>query len=488
MKQVADALGEFIEQDVVFMLSEDELFEGTTYEIYEKGNKELLGICVLDSADRLINYHFLGVYEKGDQTADDMPAIAEAFIQALYPNGLEQFAIQTVVDLDDVLMVIYGTKDERFGLELPGIGFSLTISTSGQIVQFSYDEERVEILYPDTMLSEEEAKNQYASLLDFELIIRRTDSEIYANGDDTYRLVYSVKEAAVDIPASGESPDYVAEGNQYKRIQQQDAPSASLYKLIGVTSDHVKIGEQIEDGVRIEKWIHSSVERPEKVDFEEAYSDQLITIHFDTETKLPTMVFNGEPWRGGEERFDETTQQQRALDFLFAVFPQAHERFFKEIEEPEEEWSDDEDHFTDDDIEEWNDMEQEVEVEMGEEESTPFYFQYHVQQVPVEESVTCIQVGVYSGNIISASVEPVDEAVLRAIKTVPVITKEDARARLMQKLRMELSMAHEYDEEGEPFYRPVYLPSFPETVGHVQMIDAENGKAYYVDVGETLFF
>ena len=477
MKQVANKLAGFIKQDVVFKLSEDEFFEGTTYEIYEKGSEELLGICVLDSDNRLVNYHFLGVYEKGPQTTEDMPTIAESFIRALYPNGLEQYTLQTVVDLDDVFMVLYGTKDERFELELPGIGFSLTISTSGQVVQFSYDEEPVEIFYPDTMLSEEEAKSRYASLLDFELIIRRTDKEIYANGDNTYRLVYSVKEAAVDIPASGESPVHVAEGNQYERIQQQDAPSTSLYELIGVTANHVKIGELIEDGVRIEKWIHSSIERPAEVDFEEAYSDQFITIHFDMETNIPTMVYNGELWQGGEERLDETTQRQRALDFLFKVFPQANECFLKELEEPEEEWSDDEDHHTDDDIE----------LEM-EEESTPFYFQYHVQQVPVEESVTCIQVGVHSGNIISASVEPIDEVVLRVIQTIPAITKQDARARLMQKLRMELSMAHEYDEEGKPFYQPVYLPSFPETVGHVQMIDAVNGKAYYVDVGETLFF
>lgn len=53
---------------------------------------------------------------------------------------------------------------------------------------------------------------------------------------------------------------------------------------------------------------------------------------------------------------------------------------------------------------------------------------------------------------------------------------------------MKLSMALEYDEEVHPFYRPVYLPSFPETMGHIQMIDAENERVYFVDIGDTVFY
>lgn len=489
MEHVLDSLKLFIKRDIEFALSEDELFEGTTYEIYEKETEDLLGICVFDSDGQMNNFHFLGMYEDGNRGAGDMPTIAESFIRTFYPDGLKEYALQSVVDLEEVYLVTFGTKDAKYGLELPGIGFSLTITTGGQVVQFSCDKGPAKILYPETILSEEEAKECYASHLDFELVIVRTDPEIYANGDDTYRLVYSMNEATLDIPASGEAPDLVSEGNEYESIPPQDAPSASLLELIGVTSEYSKLGEKTEDGVRVEKWIHPSIEKPEYIDYEEAYGEQLITIQFDAETGFPTMVYNGERWSGSEEKLDHTTLRQRALDFLFAVYPQADKRFLFEVEEPEEEWQDDEDEFTDEGMDEWDELvESEIEEMEDEEEAVPFYFRYHIDGVPVEEWVTCIQIGIHSGSVIHASVEPVDETVLQEISPVPVLSKQEARVRFMHALRMELSMAHEYDEEGKAFYRPVYLPSFPETVGHVQMIDAESGKAYYVDIGGTLFF
>lgn len=492
VEETLTALSRLINKPVKFILNEEEgFFEGKTYEIYEDGNEELLAICVLGSSNQLTDFHYVDINEPGDLINQDMPAIAETFIKAFYPHALEKYALQSVIDLDEIYIVTYGIKDEKFGLELQGLGFSVTISTNGTVVQFSYDGDEPTIIYPIQMITEEEAKEKYGSLIDFDLVIKQTVKDTYVNGDNTYRLVYALKEAAFDIPASGDNPATIEEGNQYEAIQRQGIPPESIYELIGVTENHVKLGELVNEEIIIEKWMHSYIERPEDVDFTEEYSDQMITIHFDRESNLPTFIYNGEKWQGEEVELDNDLLRKRALDFLYKVFPQAHEHFLIEIEDVLDYEADMEDIEEDVDyevFEEWDEEDLDELDEFGEEESIAFYFHYHVNQIRVEEKVTCIQVGISSGNIISASVELVNKTLLKQIQTTPILSKDEARDRFMRKLQMELSMSLEFDEDGNTSYYPTYLPSFPETIGHVHMIDAENGKTYYVDIGETVFF
>ncbi|KXH79264.1 YcdB/YcdC domain-containing protein [Sporosarcina sp. HYO08] len=492
MNKTIDTLANLLKKDVTFVQSEegDDAFKGITYEIYEEGNEDLLAVCVLDLAGNLVNYYQIDSYKQGDFMSGDMQSIAEKFIKAFYPQGLEEYLLQSIIDLDETYIVTYGIKDEKYGIQLPGIGFSLTISTGGEVVQFCYDHDQVDIVYPAQMISEAEAKEKYASLVDFELIIRQTDTEIYKNGDNAYRLVYALKKAAVDIPTSGEEPVVVEEGNCYEPIQQQDGPSVSIYELIGMTENYVKLGEHVDEDLVIKKWRHVSIPQPEEIDFTEAYAEQMITIHFDRETNMPTFIYNGEQWQGERVQQADNVLQKKALDFLFKIFPEAHEHFVMEIEETEdEEWAEAiDDEFEGNDGEEWNDLDEgSMEENEEEEKSIAFYFQYHANGVPVEK-VTCIQVGTYSGNIVSASIEPVNQTFLAQINTKPILSKEDAKKQFMRKLHMELSMTLAYDEDGKPFYHLTYLPSFQETIGHIQMIDAENGKAYFVDIGDTQFF
>ena len=79
--------------------------------------------------------------------------LQETFIKAFYPHALEKYALQSVIDLDEIYIVTYGIKDDKFGLELPGLGFSLTISTSGTDVQFSLYGDEPKIIYPQQRLT-----------------------------------------------------------------------------------------------------------------------------------------------------------------------------------------------------------------------------------------------------------------------------------------------------------------------------------------------
>ncbi|WP_301110007.1 YcdB/YcdC domain-containing protein [Sporosarcina sp.] len=491
MEQTLTALAKFMTEQVRFIENEEEdFFEGRTFEIADVESEELLAVCVLDSSDQLVSFYYVESYESGEMKAEEMPAVAGNFIKAFYPEGLETYRLQSVIDLDDSCIVEYGINEEKHGLYLPGIGFSVTISTAGRIVQFSYSHDPLDIRYPAQMITADEAKEKYAELIDFELIIRKTDTANYVNGDDTYRLVYAVKEAAVDIPASGEEPDTVSEGNQFEAVLEDRVPEESLYEMLGVTDDHVKIGGQVEEGIRTELWQHASLDIPDEIDLSSVYNEQMITIQFDSATNSPVFIANVEGWQGEQESLEDQMLKARALDFLYKVFPRAKAHFLLEFEEPEEEWLNefDDGEEVEEPEEEWETFCDEDLEEVEEEDSKVFYFHYHVGGIPVEGCVTAIQVGLYSGHIISASVEPADETPFLKLNTEPALTKAQAKELLMQKLQMELAMANEFDEEGESFYQLTYLPSYPETTGHIQMIDAENGKGYFVDTGDSIFY
>lgn len=483
-----NTLTDFLPERVDFVENkEEELFEGKNYEIIDVESNELIAACTLDEDDELLNFYYLNEPEPGDVTLKEMPSIAESFIEAFYPNSLKDYRLQAVIDLDEICIVEYALHEEVYGLYLPGTGFSITISTNGRVVQFTFSVDQLDIRYPSHVISADEAKWKYAELIDLELVIQKIDTDIYVNGDDSYRLVYKVKEAAMEVPASGEQPDTVSEGNVYESVKMDRVPEASLYELTGITDEHVKIGEHIEDGIRTEKWQHDSLEIAENVDLSESYSERMITIQVDCKTEKIVAVSNVEGWQAKQNPLADDLLKQRALDFLCKLYPQAQTHFMMEVEEQCEDWQDE---IGDEEEEEacgyvLHDDEMD---DVEEEDAKGFFFQYHVGNIPVEECVTVIQVGLYSGHIISASIEPIDEETLVLINTKPTLSKEQALEQLLQKVQMELAMAREFDEEGKSHYLVTYLPSYPETVGHIHMIDADHGETYFVDIGDTIFY
>ncbi|MBD7984915.1 hypothetical protein H9649_09990 [Sporosarcina sp. Sa2YVA2] len=483
-----NTLTDFLTERVVFVENkEEELFEGKSYEIIDVESNELIAACTLGEDDQLLNFYYVNEPEPGNVTLEEMPTIAEKFIEAFYPNSLETYRLQAVIDLDEICIVEYALHEEVYGLYLPGTGFSITISTDGRVLQFTFSVDQIDIRYPSHVISADEAKRKYAELIDLELVIQKIDTDIYVNGDDSYRLVYKVKEAAMEVPASGEQPDTVSESNVYERVQMDVVPEASLHELIGITDNHLKIGEHMKDGIRTEKWQHDSLEMAENVDLSEAYSERMITIQVDSKTEKIVAVSNVEGWKARQNPLADDLLKQRALDFLCKLFPQAQTHFMMEVEEQFEDWQDEIGEEEEEEACGYVLHDDEID-EVEEEDSKAFFFQYHVGNIPVEECVTVIQVGLYSGHIISASIEPINEELFVLINTKPTLSKQQALEQLLQKLQMELAMAREFDEEGKSHYLVTYLPSYPETVGHIHMIDAEHGKTYFVDVGNTIFY
>ncbi|WP_301107445.1 hypothetical protein [Sporosarcina sp.] len=170
MGKTLNQLAGWLEMNVTFTESEFDFSEnGESFYIMEEGADEAFAVCTVDAEDRLMHFEYLDPDEYGTSGSKpgDMPAVAEAFIREFHPDGLKTYRLQSVIDLDDPYLVGYGIQDERYGLDLPGIGFSLTITAAGKVVQFSFDEGPADVRYPEHVISEEEAKEAYMERTDF---------------------------------------------------------------------------------------------------------------------------------------------------------------------------------------------------------------------------------------------------------------------------------------------------------------------------------
>lgn len=72
---------------------------------------------------------------------------------------------------------------------------------------------------------------------------------------------------------------------------------------------------------------------------------------------------------------------RHALDFMFTLYPHTDERFYIEVTE-----GDEHDNFPD-------------EYDTEDEEREALYFHLVINGIPIDKKVTCIQVGIYIGNI-----------------------------------------------------------------------------------------
>lgn len=489
MEKTIQALTTFIPKKVQFICSEegDDLYDGINYGIYEQGTEELVAVCVFNESGELRQYHCVNTYEEGNMKRKDVAAIGEKFISKFYPNGLDTYTLQSIIDLDEVFVLNYGIQDAEYGIDIPHVGFSVSVSTMGQIVQFSLDDDPYEIIYPEYILSAVEAKERYLSRLDFECIIRYADKEIFVNGDNRYHLVYRILESAMDIPANGDDPTTVEESNEMKQIDQQALPNKTIYEMIGISEDHRKIGEHTTDLEKIEIWAHSSIDVPEEIDYKEEYYEQMIRVVFNKKDHTLLFVHNGETGaaKGDQEQLSNQALMRHALDLIFTIYPKADEQFYLELPEVVK---DEEDFESEDDFEPDDFLDEYDEEHEHEEEAEVFYFHRVVNGVVIDEKVTCIQVGKYTGNITGMFGDPVNQEVIDHLSTKPRISKEKAKQLYAKDLIMELTFSLEFNEDDAQKMILTYVPSFPKTTGHIQMIDAHTGQAYFVDVGDSEFF
>jgi len=457
------------------------------YELFAKKTNEQIGMYTLNQQGELANFSLEGEAVAGNLSKQELVSVADKFIETFHPDKKDQYELSAIMDFDNPYMISYEKRDEKYGLFLHSEGFTVSVASNGQIQQFFYEKEEYQIIYPDTIISEEKALEAYMEHLSFDLTITKFDKEVFKNGDNQIHLSYNVNEHVFDIPADGGKPDILKEELDWKTISPQVAPKDELYELIGVTSEHKQLEVIEEENKTIECWSLREATRPVNSDMDEVDA-HIIKLCFGQKSGHLLQVTNGEQVDQDRNEIGMEEAKQKALDVMFKLFPDADKRFRLEVLEDH---VDEDDHLFEEENHEG--LEESFEEESEEDESSlednyTFYFHLIFNGVRVDDCVSIIGVGKHSGRVNHFQLNVLEEAYYQELPGKPVISQEEVKRMYKDLIKMELVFVREYDENYQALYTLSYGPSFPATVGHVRAIDAITGKAMYVDVGDATFY
>ncbi|WP_449536545.1 YcdB/YcdC domain-containing protein [Ferdinandcohnia sp. Marseille-Q9671] len=471
-------------------------YDENLFDILDAATDEEIGNYYVNDKGDLSSFSFLEKPAEGNVTKEEMAALAKRFTNTFYP-GQTEYELSAILDLDNPYMVVFEKREKKYGLFLHSSGFTITISTAGQITGFYYADEEFEIRYPDRVITEEEALETYVKGLDFELSIQQFDKDVYKNGDHHYHLAYSVVEYIMDIPADGSEPASFREEFELEpTFIQQQSPGKEIYELVGLSTEYRLLETKLEEGKRIEVWSKRDGVDSYSFEMEEA-DNHVVKLCFDDKTGILLHLLSGEEFEAEGEEISLESAKEIALDMIFQLFPDTHERFRLEILDDNEEEADfDEDEivgenvendeeFTEDDFDEDVDWDEEY---IEEEPSYTFYFHLYHNGLRVDQHVSMLRVGKSTGKVTHLILDVPSYDLYGQLPTKPVISKAEAKKIYQKNLKLDLMFTREYDEDEKSIYSLAYVPSFPASVGHVRAIDAVSGEAIFVDVGDATFF
>ncbi|WP_100403799.1 YcdB/YcdC domain-containing protein [Bacillus sp. FJAT-42315] len=454
-------LQEKMAEEVYIEVSE---YDQKTWELFRKSDEEELGEFRLDETGAL---NFFTIYEEVEYASqplgmEEIREQAKAFIDMFCSEALHTLHFSCMIDWDETYKLIYDKKDEQLGLFLPNSGVEIDVAKDGRVQQFSSRVGECVVQYPTVLIPKETAKSIYIDNLEFELVIAQLDKEQYANGDDTYHSCYALIDYVMEVEPDGALQtieEYGGFPEKYEAIEKRIVPESELHSIIGLNDQYAKITEVIEDEERVEWWSKEDV-AIDSLNIEEFEGD-VIKLGFNKTTGELLSVTNVESVQKGHTPLTEKEAKDRALQFLFACYPKANEQFIMQQSHPSH-------HFI---VEE--------DEELACESEYVFYFQRIYQGVKVDSYLLAIQVGQLSGKIIRFSADTIGDILLTV---EPVISLAEAKDILLEQLEMELTFG-KHMEGDLPIYKVSYLPAFPNTSGHIRMIDAITGEAFHVETG-----
>ncbi|PFR21381.1 hypothetical protein COK19_21895 [Bacillus cereus] len=440
--------------------------EENTFEIVEKHTDQSLACYGLNEngeIDYFQSYIELEKVEDNQLLRAEIYEKVQSFINTFTPHLIQSAFFACIIEFDMMYHIVYEKKDERFGLFLPNSGFTIDITKDGRLYQLFSHVEEYQINYPENPISKEEAKKKYIENLELELMISKVDKETFANGDDTYHLVYVPKDYVMGIAPDGELhtiESYDGFLQIYENIEKCIVQNDMIRELVGLSDKHIKFHTDIVDNEVIEFWARKE-QVQHIVQGEGEQPSQAIQVCLDKETGKYMSIVNNEQYKQNKEALTEEEARERALQFLFTRYPDANERFMIEKSHPAH-------HLM------WEEEDEDYESEYV------FYFQPMYNEVKVNMYSMTISVGKESGIITRFHACGFDEKEVVGISIEPTISIEEAKEIVMNAVDMEFSWGKEVEEDVTS-YHACYMPAFPKTNGHVKMIEAQTGKAFYID-------
>ncbi|GIN97938.1 hypothetical protein J6TS1_38080 [Siminovitchia terrae] len=445
-------------------------YEDDTYRLLFAESGEEAGEIVLDVNGRLKK--FVEFDEKRlfvVKSKEELCRIVERFLEEIFPDSIQKLHLSSIVDVDDFYIFDYVQKDDKLGLSLPNSGVSFSISINGIILDMTNELGNVKAVYPEELLTEQDAMELYLKALKPQLKIMQYDQEMYIRGNNEFKLVYDfLNTAALDVKMDGaltNLEDLGMETYEYGSLPQLPIAETSIYRTVGAETMQ-KILTADSDQGKVEVWSHlpaghlfSEYEDTDLLDLDIGI-EHVIKMAFDCEDgKLNRMITVIDENRD-RNRVSEAVAYEAALRILFNQFPEAHRVFKLRIEEAGL-------------------------IEYEDEEITPFAFQFNfvrfengIQVEGCEVSITiCAATGELCEWCVWGEVNQ-DYKTLTGAETASV---EEAMKLYESAFFMKLNWAKEEGEGDDPYYELVYLPEFQDSGGTIHCIDAETLEPWIVD-------
>ncbi|MGD6940561.1 hypothetical protein ACQCT6_00810 [Cytobacillus gottheilii] len=388
---------------------------------------------------------------------------AYTFIDEFYPRDFsETLCLSALIDMDDFTMIVFNQKDKKFGFELPNSGVSFSIMPNGTISHVERDYHKVEVIYPKSCITAEKAKNIFLQELRLVPVIAKYDKDTYVNGDNRYYFVYEIEDYVMEVGADGKLQTiemFGVERQQYAGKVYLSDP-ADLYTLAGLTEDHMKIYESKTKKGRIEVWSKKSkqelaVENAELAEIQLAIPDTvkllfnqdggLLRLLSEDNNSHATVITAEQALKKANEVISEEYTKKKSTFQLLQGDAELH-------------------HYANE----------------GQSEIYAYRFCYHryEQGIKVQNAEIAIEISAKTGSLLRVETDQVIFADLSMLNIQQSITIEEAAETYKKGLSMELSWVKDL-ENG--MYSLAFVPSFPQTKGHIRCINATSGEPWIID-------
>lgn len=422
------------------------------YDVFND-KKNNIGYIKLTSIGELKSYAYTGEFFKHIKHPLTEKSIIEKtneFLKTFVKNS--DLKLSSIFTYASNYQVNYEEKDTKYNLYLPDTGVEMVINLAGSILSFNKKYDKYEIIAPNKIITSEEAKLDYLNRLDLDLKVSKLIPHKH------YKLVYRLNEEINYLPASGEEANLKLIKRNLKSLEPYTPSSKSISRILGLNGDYSKIGKKNKKDCRIELWS----KHPKKAlihlnyDINESQTD-IIKYKINKHTNQIVQICDGDIFT--EDMNEVITNKgayNRALDFLFTIYPEANELF--------------------DIIDSVTGSEEEVNHKY--ESNYMFYFNRVHDSIEVENQIAYVGVGKYTGMINKFCAPTVTEKELAHINVFAKVSETEAKKIYANNLKMKLSYVKKLDKQRNVTYELAYLPVFLEDKSNAYLIDAHQGTVY----------
>lgn len=363
----------------------------------------------------------------------------------------ESLTLASVITHPNYYQVNYEEKDTKYDLYIPDTGVKIVLSSGGNILSFNKKEDHYIVVYPDEIITSQEAKSYYLKRLNLDLKVSKPANYKH------YKLVYGITQEIDYLPASGEEVDSKLIIQELNSLEPFTTSSNNLFRILGLDGDYTKVGKKNKKDYRIELWSKHSKKSLIELNYDiEEPQLGIIKYKIHKHTNQIVEICDGDLLP--EDMNEEITNKKalnRALDFLFTIDPKANEAF--DMIDPL--------------------INGKAEVNQKHEPNYYFYFNRVHDSIEVENQIAYIGVGKYTGIINKYCAPTVTEKELAHINVFAKVSETEAKEIYANNMKMNLSFVKKIDEQENIKYELAYFPTFT-GVSTAKLIDAHQGILY----------